>query len=229
MKDCTYYDLLGVSQKATDQEITTAKNFLVKKFHPDSNIDSDYDTTSYIQNILFAYRILSDPKKRRAYDRHIEALFSGNGNGNVPRPRRSGPLSPDFAPYWEAAHKLNELVTKCTIILNEGKKSRGFKLPLRKDNAVPESNERIEILAKESEQYITILKEGEIPKEFWHPHAMNWILFQWTQNRDYSYDMLFAMYEGYMAQKKANAEKRKIQNNASDFQKNLEALMQYLR
>ena len=71
MKECTYYDLLGVPMDATDEEITNAKNFLVKKLHPDANIDSKFDTTTYIQNILYAYRILSNPDKRRVYDRRI--------------------------------------------------------------------------------------------------------------------------------------------------------------
>ena len=66
MKECTYYDLLGVPMDATDEEITNAKNFLVKKLHPDANIDSKFDTTTYIQNILYAYRILSNPDKRLA-------------------------------------------------------------------------------------------------------------------------------------------------------------------
>ena len=52
MKECTYYDLLGVPMDATDEEIISAKNFLVKKLHPDANINSTYDTTTYIQNVL---------------------------------------------------------------------------------------------------------------------------------------------------------------------------------
>ena len=75
MKECTYYDLLGVPMDATDEEITNAKNFLVKKLHPDANIDSKFDTTTYIQNILYAYRILSNPDKRRVYDRRIRCLL----------------------------------------------------------------------------------------------------------------------------------------------------------
>ena len=61
MKDCTYYDLLGVPMDASEKEIADAKNFLVKKMHPDANINCSFDTTSYIQNVLTAYRILSDP------------------------------------------------------------------------------------------------------------------------------------------------------------------------
>ena len=61
MKDCTYYDLLGVPMDADEKEIADAKNFLVKKMHPDANVNCSFDTTSYIQNVLTAYRILSDP------------------------------------------------------------------------------------------------------------------------------------------------------------------------
>ena len=83
MKDCTYYDLLGVSMDADEKEIADAKNFLVKKMHPDENINSTFDTTSYIQNVLTAYRILSNPDSRRVYDRRIRILSAG-------RPRLSG-------------------------------------------------------------------------------------------------------------------------------------------
>ena len=71
MKDCTYYDLLGVPMDADEKEIADAKNFLVKKMHPDANVNCSFDTTSYIQNVLTAYRILSDPNSRRIYDRRI--------------------------------------------------------------------------------------------------------------------------------------------------------------
>ena len=231
MKDCTYYDLLGVSSSATAEEIVSAKNFLVKKFHPDSNVDTTYDTTVFIQNILYAYKILSDPKKRRAYDRHLESLSLNKGSKNGSRPRRNAPLSPDFTPYWESANKLNELIKKSSAIIAEvsAEKKKGFKLPIRKDkDAVPEHDGRLEKLAREASRHMSILESGEIPRQYWCPHAMNWVLFQWTQNRDYSYDMLFAMYDGYMAQKKSGTEKRSIMNANNQFHKDLDTLLSFL-
>lgn len=230
MKDCTYYDLLGVSSSATDEEINAAKNFLVKKFHPDSNMDTKFDTTAYIQNILFAYKVLSDPKKRRAYDRHIEMLSINSRNGKAARPKRNAPLSPDFTPYWEAANKLNDLVKKSASIIAEenAEKKRGFKLPIRKEKEqTPEHDGRLAKLSREASKHISTLESADIPREYWCPHAMNWVLFQWTQNRDYSYDMLFAMYDGYMAQKKNGTEKRSIQSASTQFQKDLDTLLSF--
>ena len=64
----TYYDILGVSREATLDEITSAKNALAKVYHPDANIHSNIDTTAYMQEILEAYRILSNPDKRKKYN-----------------------------------------------------------------------------------------------------------------------------------------------------------------
>ena len=99
MKDCTYYDLLGVPMDATDEEIASAKNFLVKKFHPDANLNSGFDTTPYIQNILNAYRILSSPNHRRVYDRQIRNPIRRNsGTEPINQDTDSGYVSPNFAP-----------------------------------------------------------------------------------------------------------------------------------
>ena len=71
MENKNYYDILGVSVKATLDEITAAKNLLAKRYHPDVNMKLGVDTTEQMQEILEAYRILSDPKKRSEYDREI--------------------------------------------------------------------------------------------------------------------------------------------------------------
>ena len=127
MKDCTYYDLLGVSMDADEKEIADAKNFLVKKMHPDENINSTFDTTSYIQNVLTAYRILSNPDSRRVYDRRIRNPIRRETQAERAREkeaRHTGPLSPNFAPYWEAANKLNGLVSESAVLLKPKKFSR---------------------------------------------------------------------------------------------------------
>lgn len=60
MDNKNYYDTLGVSVKASLDEITSAKNTLAKKYHPDVNLQNGIDTTEQMQEILEAYRILSD-------------------------------------------------------------------------------------------------------------------------------------------------------------------------
>ena len=79
MKSHTYYDVLGVSRDATLEEITTAKNALAKVYHPDANVHKDIDTTEQMQSILEAYRVLSDPDKRKAYNREMYLYSSRTG------------------------------------------------------------------------------------------------------------------------------------------------------
>ena len=71
MKPRTYYDILGVSRDAALEEITAAKNALAKVYHPDANVHKDIDTTAFMQEILEAYRVLSNPEKRKEYNMEI--------------------------------------------------------------------------------------------------------------------------------------------------------------
>lgn len=219
MKDCTYYDLLGVSMDADEKEIADAKNFLVKKLHPDANIDSRFDTTSYIQNVLTAYRILSNPDSRRVYDRRIRNPVRRETQAERAREREAmgaRPLSPNFAPYWEAADRLNELVSESAPLLKQKKFSR----------QEPDA-EKLAAIAEEAHPRILVLQDGEIPRRYWFSHAMNWLLFQWSQNRDLPYPLLYSMYDSYLEQRKSALEKRKIANQNTLFLHNLDRLISY--
>ena len=68
MENKTYYEILGVSKKATLDEITQAKNLLAKRYHPDVNMRHGIDTTRQLQEILEAYQILSDADARKEYE-----------------------------------------------------------------------------------------------------------------------------------------------------------------
>ncbi|MBI3654192.1 MAG: DnaJ domain-containing protein [Acidobacteria bacterium] len=61
------YRLLEVSQKATDREIKSAYRKLARQFHPD--VSASPDAHHRFAEISNAYQILSDPRRRRAYDR----------------------------------------------------------------------------------------------------------------------------------------------------------------
>ena len=61
------YSILGVSRRATNEEIKIAYRNLVLKYHPDKN-KSDPNTASKFINIRQAYKILSDRRKRIIYD-----------------------------------------------------------------------------------------------------------------------------------------------------------------
>ena len=57
-----YYEVLGVSKTANDDEIKKAYRALAKKYHPD--ISKDPNATEKFKEVQEAYEILSDPAKR---------------------------------------------------------------------------------------------------------------------------------------------------------------------
>lgn len=63
-----YYEILGVSRTATDEEIKKAFRRLAKQYHPDANSGDDGMAEKF-KEIGEAYQILSDPEKRQMYDR----------------------------------------------------------------------------------------------------------------------------------------------------------------
>jgi curved DNA-binding protein len=63
-----YYDVLGVSKDADEKEIKRAFRRLAKKHHPDANPD-DPTAADRFKEINAAYEVLSDPEKRKQYDR----------------------------------------------------------------------------------------------------------------------------------------------------------------
>ncbi|NUN16481.1 MAG: J domain-containing protein [Myxococcales bacterium] len=63
-----YYDVLGVSKTATPEEIKKAFRQLAMKLHPDRNPD-DPASEERFKEVNEAYAVLSDPEKRKQYDR----------------------------------------------------------------------------------------------------------------------------------------------------------------
>ncbi|MCX7759038.1 MAG: molecular chaperone DnaJ [bacterium] len=77
MKD--YYEVLGVSRNASEEEIKTAYRKLAKTYHPDV-AENKEEAEKKFKEINEAFQVLSDPEKRRIYDRYgkIENTYQGN-------------------------------------------------------------------------------------------------------------------------------------------------------
>jgi molecular chaperone DnaJ len=87
-----FYTVLGVGEKATQEEIKKSYRKLAKQHHPDANPD-DPKAAERFKEIGEAYGVLSDPAKRKQYDqmRKLGAFGFGRGAPGGARPE-TGPF-----------------------------------------------------------------------------------------------------------------------------------------
>lgn len=72
-----YYEILGVSYSATDDDLRKAYRKLAAKFHPDKQKDPDTaaDAAEKFKRANRAYKVLTNPDKRQAYNDVITLLW----------------------------------------------------------------------------------------------------------------------------------------------------------
>ncbi|TGL63085.1 molecular chaperone DnaJ [Leptospira ognonensis] len=80
MSDRGYYEVLGVSKGATDEEIKGAYRKLAIKYHPDKN-KGDKEAEEKFKEATEAYEVLRDPQKRAAFDQFGKAGVGAGGQG----------------------------------------------------------------------------------------------------------------------------------------------------
>ncbi|WP_436924561.1 DnaJ domain-containing protein [Halosimplex amylolyticum] len=85
----TFYDLLGVADDATTEEIETAYREAIKRVHPD--VSDDVDAGERTKRLNKAKRVLTDEDERARYDRlGHETYTSGGPSGASANPRTRG-------------------------------------------------------------------------------------------------------------------------------------------
>jgi molecular chaperone DnaJ len=77
-----YYEVLGVSKGASDDEIKKAYRSLAKKYHPDLN-PGDKTAEAKFKEANEAYDVLSDSDKRQKYDQYGHAAFDPSMGGGA--------------------------------------------------------------------------------------------------------------------------------------------------
>ena len=79
MKD--YYQILGVPENASEQEIKKAFRKLAFKHHPDTNPGNERQAEERFKEINEAYAVLGDKGKRQQYDLARKGQFAGTSYG----------------------------------------------------------------------------------------------------------------------------------------------------
>lgn len=77
-----YYQLLGISKTASVEEIKKAYRKLALQYHPDRNKTKEAETK--FKEVTKAYEVLSDEKKRQAYDQLGHSAFEQGGGAQGP-------------------------------------------------------------------------------------------------------------------------------------------------
>ncbi len=108
-----YYETLGVSRNASEEDIRSAFRRLARKHHPDVN-PGDKDAESRFKEINEAHQVLSDPESRKKYDRyganwkHADQAGAGAGAGPSPftwftraQNRRGEPTGAGFGDFGD--------------------------------------------------------------------------------------------------------------------------------
>jgi molecular chaperone DnaJ len=95
-----YYDILGVTKNASEDDIKKAYRKLAMKHHPDRNQGDDAKKAEdKFKEAKEAYEMLSDPQKRAAYDQYGHAGVDPNMGGGF---RPGGPGAEGFGGFAEA-------------------------------------------------------------------------------------------------------------------------------
>jgi curved DNA-binding protein CbpA len=124
-----YYEILGLSQSASPQQIKEAYRSLVRVHHPDANPHNRESSEALMKDVLRAYATLIDPEKRAIYDR--DARIRGYDS-----------IQPDNSPvnvvhhpttYRPTERQIQSLMTQVRTTLGDNKETFAGKLGLSEE------------------------------------------------------------------------------------------------
>src|ERR1700749_3816758 len=83
-----YYHILGIPKSATEKEIKAAFRKLARRYHPDLNPDNEAAKKKF-QELNEANEVLSDPEKRKKYDKYGENWEHGEEHEKYARQQQN--------------------------------------------------------------------------------------------------------------------------------------------
>ena len=198
MEENNYYEILGVSVTATVEEITAARNGI--------------DTTRQMQEILEAYRVLSDPDRRADYDRKLKGRHSVMQTFDL---RESADAGEDggetgFVTYWKSANDLYDIICESDLLFKEHHRSP-----------------RLAKLSMDAIRHVLTLRGAQIPERYWHPDIMNWLLFTWYKNRNITISYLLTLYDEHVKKSVSALDRLRLQKKSYHFQHSVKRLVKY--
>ncbi len=213
MQSKNYYQILGISRNASPEEISAAKNALAKKYHPDATAKDGVDTTDQMACILEAYAVLSDPGKRADYDRGLSGrnsvmqTYDLHETANEPEDESDPVIA-----CWRAANSLYDIVTES--------------VPLLRQKHHPDEDRLASLTIRALEQ-ICVLRDAQVPKQYWYPDTMNRLLLSHMKNRNYSLSYLLTLYDAHEKAETSSAKRRQQKKTTDRYLKDLDRLLSH--
>ena len=102
----TYYDVLNLSPRATDEDVRRAYRALALRWHPDKNPQNRETATRYTAMLNTAYAHLRTAPQRKAYDRYLLSLIEKR---KVQAEERNDALTIIREIFWPLAPRNQEM------------------------------------------------------------------------------------------------------------------------
>lgn len=162
-----YYQRLGISFNATQEEIKQAYKILAKKYHPDRHQGSEEEIATYIMGrIADAYDILSDLEKRKKYDQQLSnstnSKHTTQAQGNnayktytKPKEESNEDFDEDIKDFLNNRRQLNKLYEEFFKIAKKNIERQNIPLIYLKDSDI--NNLKLEANLKK--QIFALLKK----------------------------------------------------------------------